>query len=216
MPWFFDEQPFLLQIVPGLDRGVIIGVNRIGQVLVVAAAMMAIYQDSLLVSLRRWLVTVAAVIRKSAAAVGWRWTRGDIGFKFPPEAPVTNGKFSEDAEMGKQFLFSTIFLAAVLWLSGRGPLGWLAFPFEVACRAITVWTETQWRVGWLAAALGESLLRLLGFLPLLYFAVLACVIVTRPYAFLFSRAADRISAGHYRLAMLVVLLIGSLFVMVAT
>lgn len=64
--------------------------------------------------------------------------------------------------------------------------------------------------------MGESVVRLLGFVPLFYLAILACVIVTRPYAFFLSHAAERISSGHYRLVMLIVFLIGSLLVAIAT
>ena len=48
MPLLFSEVPVLLQLLPGLDRGVVVGVNRVGQMLVVAAGVMAIYQEQFL------------------------------------------------------------------------------------------------------------------------------------------------------------------------
>lgn len=49
MPLLFSGVPVLLQLLPGLDRGVIVGVNRVGQMLVAAAAgVMAIYQEQFL------------------------------------------------------------------------------------------------------------------------------------------------------------------------
>ena len=214
MPSLFSELPVLLQLLPGLDRGVIVGVNRVGQMLVVAAGVMAIYQEQFLKVFLQWLRATATVLRLLAAGVGWSWSKGGVGIEFP--RLLSDKIFQEDVEVGKQVLISTLALAILLWFTGRGPLGWLSFPFEVAWSGITVWAHAQWNFWSFTSTIGESVMRLFGFVPLFYLAILACVIVTRPYAFFLSRAAERISSGHYRLVMLVVFLIGSFLVAVAT
>lgn len=216
MPTFFAEQPLLLQVLPTLDRGLLVGLNRVGQVLIVTAAMMAIYQEHLLGWIPRSLSAVSRFIRNLAAGAGWRWTHGDIGFEFPPERPLTDKHFHEDIEIRKQLVLSAVLLVIAIWLFGRGPLGWISFPFELAWQGITLWANVQWNIWSFAHSAGASSARLLAFFPMLYFSILACAIVARPFAFFFSHAAERIAAGHYRVAMVAVLLLGSLLVLVAT
>ncbi len=124
MSSLFAEQSFLLQAFPTLGHGVMLGINRIGQVLIVSAVVMAFYQESLMRLVPRWLQTSANSIRNLAAAIGWRWAKGDVGLEFPPEISPTHEKFREDVEIGKQLRLSTVVLGALLWFWGRGPLGW--------------------------------------------------------------------------------------------
>lgn len=216
MPAFFSDQPFLLQWVPDLSRGLVIGINRVGQLIIVISALMALYQDSLLLSFSQSLQASATFIRKCAAIVGWRWTKNDVGFEFPPEKPPSDPQFHEDTSIAQQLAFSSIFFAAVVWFSGRGPIGWLSFPFEVAWSGLALWSEVHWNSWEPLVAIAETLGHLLASIPLLYFAILACVVIARPFAFIFSRASERVSVRHFRLTVTIVLLLGSFLVLVAT
>lgn len=212
----FNEQPLMLQWLPGLDRGVVLGVNRIGQVLIVIAAVMGIYQENALVLIRHSMQTLSFFVRAFADLVGWRWVKDEIGFGFPPETRLTDKQLYEDFAIGWQFSVSAILLFVLLMFTSRGPFGWLAYAFEVAWRGITIWAQVEPSFGLIVTTLAGSVGRLLVFFPLLILAMLACAIVARPYAFLFSQIAERLSPGHYRLAIFVVLSIGSLFVMTTT
>ncbi|OGP31942.1 MAG: hypothetical protein A2073_06420 [Deltaproteobacteria bacterium GWC2_42_11] len=212
----FNEQPLLLQWLPSLDRGLVIGINRTGQVFIVISAFMCLFQDKLQVLISRSLGIVAVVIREFTAGAGWRWNKDEIGFEFPPEKPLTDEQVHEDVQIGKQFALSSILLVVLIAISGRGPLGWLLFPFEVMWRAITVWLEVQLSLWSIIDTLGGSLGRLFGFFPLLYLSILACAIIARPYAFIFSKMANYISHGLYQLAVSLVLITGLLLVLIAT
>lgn len=83
MPLLFSEVPVLLQLLPGLDRGVVVGVNRVGQMLVVAAGVMAIYQEQFLMVFLQWLRATATVLRLLAAGVGWSWSKRGAEIVFP-------------------------------------------------------------------------------------------------------------------------------------
>lgn len=216
MSEFFSDQPLLLQWVPALGRGLLMGINRVGQLLIVISALMALFQDSLLLSFSQSLQMSATFIRKCAAIVGWRWTKNDVGFEFPPEMPPTDPQFHEDVDIAQQLAFSCVIFATVVWFSGRGPFGWLSFPFEVAWTGLTLWAGVHWNSWELLAAVAETLGRLLAFVPLLYFATLACLIIARPFAFILSRAAERISVRYFRLTVAIILLLGSFLVLVAT
>jgi hypothetical protein len=216
MPELFSDQPFLLQWVPSLSHGLVVGINRIGQLLIVISALMAIFQDSLLLSFSQSLRVSATFIRKWAAIVGWRWTKNDVGFEFPPEKPLSDPQFQDDTDIAHQLVFSLIFLVIVAWLSGRGPIGWLSFPFEVAWKGLALWPAVHWNSWEPLMVAAETLGRLLAFVPLLYLSALACFVIARPFAFIFSQTSELVSVGHYRLAVTVVLLLGSFLVVVAT
>ncbi len=213
----FNEQPLILQWLPGLDRGVVLGINRVGQVLIVTAGLMALHQENWLGLISRSTQTIAVCIREFAAGTGWRWDKGEVGFTFPPEVdPLTEKQLHEDVDIKQHFVFSTIFFVILLWVTGRGPLGWLCFPFEVMWRGITIWLEVNASLGSIFTTLAESVGRLLVFIPLFCMVMLACAIVARPFAFLFSQVAERLSTGLYRLMISLVLIIGAFLVLVAT
>lgn len=213
MPSFFSDQPLILQFLPGLNHGVVISINRIGQVLIVSAALMHINQERLFALIPRWAQNAAFFIRYVAAQAGWNWSERSKGYEFPPRRRLDDKDFHEDVSIGWHFVFSTLFLGTVLWFWGRGPLGWLCFPFEFAFAGFA---EAQWSLGAIARTVARIILGLLAFFPLLYFAILACAIVARPYAFLFTKVAEKFSPGYYRLAVSVVLVVGSLLVIIAT
>ena len=213
---FFGDLPFLLQWMPDLNRGLVVGINRFGQLLVLVSAFMALYQESLAPTLAQSLRKSASFIRKSAAFVGWRWTRHDVGFEFPPEKPSSNPQFQEDTDVVHQLIFSVILFGLLVWLSERGPFGWLAFPFEVVWNGMALWSHVHWGSWEPLVAFAETLGRLLAFIPFSYFAVLACIVVTRPFSFVLSQGAERVSVGGFRFASAVLLIVGSCLVLVAT
>lgn len=184
---FFSEQPLLLQWLPSLDRGLVIGINRVGQVLIVTAAFMSIYQDNLLALISRSLRIFAVVIREVTAGAGWRWNKDEIGFEFPPEKPLTDEQIHEDVQIGKQFILSSILLVVLLVISGRGPLGWLAFPFEVVWHGVTSWLEVQFSFWSIVGTFVGNFGRLVGFIPLLYLSILACALLLGPMLSYFQK-----------------------------
>lgn len=212
---FFKEQPLLLQWFPGLDNGLVIGINRVGQVLIVTAALMGLFQKNLVAVISRSLRIIAVVIREFTAGTGWRWDKDEVGFQFPPEN-LTTERIHEDVEIKKQFILSSILLLVLLSISGRGPLGWLAFPFEMVWRGITAWLAIQLSFWSILGTLIGSLGRFVGFIPLLYLAILANAIIVRPYAYFLSKIAELVSNWLYRLAVVFVLITGSLLVLIAT
>jgi len=213
---FFGDLPFLLQWMPDLSRGLVVGINRLGQMLILVSAFIILYQDSLAPSLAQSLRMSAGFIRRSAAFVGWRWTRHDVGFEFPPEKPSSDPQFQEDTDVARQLIFAAILFGLLAWLSERGPFGWLVFPFEVVWNGLALWSNVHW-VSWEPLrAFAETFGRLLAFIPLSYFAAVACIVIARPFAFLLSRGAARVSVLGFRLVSTVLLVIGSCLVLVAT
>ncbi len=99
---------------------------------------------------------------------------------------------------------------------GPRSFGVVTFPFEVAWRGVTVWWEIQWTLSSVLTTLEASALHFLGFLPLLLLGIVLCTIVARPYAYVLSCVAERLSPGHIKAAIFTVLAIGSLLVLVAT
>ena len=213
---FFGDLPLLLQWMPDLSRGFVVGINRLGQLLILVSAFMALYQDSFLPFLAQSLRKSASFIRKSAAVVGWRWTRHDVGFEFPPEKPLSDPQFQKDTDVAHQLMFAAILFGLLAWLSGRGPFGWLAFPFEVVWNGLTLWSNVHWASWEPLRAFAETLGRLLAFIPLSYFAVLACIVIARPFAFVLSRGSKRVSVLGFRFVSAVLLVLGSCLVLVAT
>lgn len=210
----FKEQPLLLQWVPSLNHGLVIGIGRVGQILILTAALMGLFQTDLVAMISSFLHRVAIVIRKFSAGMGWRWDKDEVGFQFPP-SNLTTERIYEDIEIKKQFVLSSILLFILLSITGRGPLGWLVFPFEMVWRGITVWFEvhlTFWSI--LGTVIG-SLGRFVGFMPLFFLSILACAIIVKPYAFLLSKIAELVSIWFYRLTIVLVLVTGSLLVLIA-
>lgn len=213
----FNKQPLILQWLPDIDRGVVLGINRVGQVLIFIAALMSLHQENWLRLISRSTQTIAICIREFAAGSGWRWDKGEVGFTFPPEFDsLTEKQLHEDVDIKQQFVFSTIILLVLIAITGRGPLGWLCFPFEVMWRGITIWMDVKPSFGLIMATFAESMGRLLVFIPLFCPVRLAYAIIARPYAFLFSKVAERVSSGLYRLMITFVLIIGSFLLIVAT
>ncbi|MEW6738290.1 MAG: hypothetical protein AB1325_00090 [Nitrospirota bacterium] len=213
---FFNDQPFLLQWLPKLDQGLVLAINRVGQIFIVTAAFMGLFIDKLPPLISISLKAISTAIREVAAGVGWRWSRDEIGFEFPREKPLTDEQISEDFQIGKQLALSSVLLIVLLTISDRGPLGWLLFAFEILWHAITVWFDVQLDCWSIICTFGGSIGRLIGFLPLVYLSMLACAIVVRPYAFVLSRIADYFSHGLYRIVAAIVLLTGSFFVIITT
>jgi uncharacterized Tic20 family protein len=212
----FNQQPLLLQLMPHLDRGLMLGINRIGQVIILVGALMAICQDKATEKLPKSLQKIASLIRWFAAIIGWRWDRGVYGLDFPPKYPLSDEQLKEDVNIGPQFILSSVLLVILIAITDRGPFGWIAFPFEVAWRGITVWFEIKFSIWSIIGTILGSYGRLCGFPFLLLFSIVACVIIVRPYAFLLSKTAELIPAWLYRTQTVIVCILGVLLTVITT
>jgi len=212
----FYDQPLLLQWMPLLDQGLVLGINRIGQICIVTGTFMFIFVDKLQPLISRSLIALANFIRVVVAEAGLYWDREGYGFVWPREKPLSKEKADEEFQIGRKFLVSLVFLGILISISGRGPLGWLLFPFEVLLRAFTVWFEVQFSLWSIIVTLGSSIGRLFGSFLLLILSIFACAIVVRPFAYVLSRIADYISQGLYRLVASIVFIIGSFLVFITT
>ena len=204
----FNEQSVLIQWFPQLSHGLVIGFNRLGQILLIVAGIMALYQEQIVVTLPKWLRVFAYHIRKYAAEFGWRWTESDWGVTFPPETAIPYEELKKTNVFG-EVIFSITLLTLLIWYFGKSPFEWILLPFSfvwkefstLSLATLDIWT------------LIKAIFVLISFFPMLFFVVLALLVVIQPIAYLFTRTANRISDGSYRLSIAFVFICGSALVL---
>lgn len=207
----FNEQPVLIQWFPQISHGLVISLNRFGQILIFVAGIVALYQEQIVVTLPKWLRVFAYHIRKYAAEFGWRWTESDCGVTFPPETAIPYEQLKKTNDFG-EIIYSITLSTLLIWYFGKSPFEWILLPFSFVWKELStlsfatldIWTSIK------------TIFVLISFFPMLFFVVLALLVALQPIAYLFSIFANRVSDGSYRLSIAIVFICGSALVLIAT
>jgi len=212
---FFGEAPLLTQAIPNIEKGIVLAINRIGQVILVLAGFLSIYQDNILYVAKQTLRIGSMILKELCHGAGWKWYDDEIIIG-DHDGYATNAQVYSDANPMAQFILSSIVLVVLLATTGRGPLGWIAFPFEFFWGSVSAWKTTAWAAFPVIALLGKIAGSLFVLPIILFFSLLSCAIVVRPYASLMSITSKYMSVVHYRILNFGILLIGAILVLIAT
>ena len=207
----FNEHPILLQWFPHFNHGVVIGINRFGQILLLVAGIMALYQERIINTLPEFLKFLAYQLRRYAAEFGWQWTESSCGITFPPEAPILYEELKNSNDFS-EVIFSIILLIFLTWYFGKSPFELILLPFSIGWRELSILSFATLNI-WTSI---KALLILISFFPTLLFIALLVLVILQPIAYLFSTIANRVSDGSYRLSIAILFICGSILVLIAT
>lgn len=213
----FGDQPFIVQLLPALDKGIVVAINRAGQVLVVFAGFLSIYQDAVMTLIKRLLLIISYIVKELCHATGWRWEDDNFGFELGSGGKrITDQQVQSDALLGLQLVISVVVMLTLMTATGTGPLGWLAYPFEFLWQVVATWLAVKGTFVSVISIVAETVGRIFAFPFVLVLSLVACAIVIRPYGSMMSLASKHLSVGHYRSLNFFTLVLGGTMVLVAT
>lgn len=224
MATLFSEVSLLAQWAPTIDKPSVMGINRLAQVVVLAAALLGIYPDPIRILISKITYGVTRFSKMVIRILGFSWGKEGPMIQWPPEADsnTTDDELFGDYELKQQLLVSLVLLPILIAIQ-HIYWGWFPSLGSYGMRIFELWFEVPWSINSVMLGLLESIGRLLS-LPVLAFIKLAALIVywaawllvAWAAATLLSVLGRNLNSEFFRAAIAVLMLLSGLLVMFTT